>query len=121
MKLSIDYTFAYGDVMFGEYNGVLVGTITTSNQNVTPYPNENTVMNALTAKASYKLTDNVELGLGAGWAMFHMNNWQDTSCAVMLATGTCGAGGGALGLLTPGYLSPNYNVGTVMAMLKVKW
>ena len=97
---------------------------TAAYQSVTNYPNENTVMNALTAKASYKLTDNVELGLGAGWAMFHMNNWQDTSCAVMLATGTCGAGnttGGALGLLTPGYLSPNYNVGTVMAMLKVKW
>ena len=26
-----------------------------------------------------------------------------------------------IAILTPGYLSPNYNVGTVMAMLKVKW
>ena len=81
-------------------------------------------MNQLTAKVKYQLTDNVELGLGAGWSMFLIKNWNDTSCAVMLANGTCGAGNstpGALGLLTPGYLSPNYNVGTVMAMLKVKW
>jgi hypothetical protein len=128
LKLSIEEIFAYGDVTFAEGNGVFVALPTQSFQNVSSYPAEPSYMNQLTAKLKYQLTDNVELGLGAGWSMFQIKNWQDTSCAVMgtgpTTPGVCGAGSatpGALALLTPGYLSPNYNVGLVMASLKVKW
>ena len=122
LKLSIEDIFAFGDVTFAEGNGVLVATPTQTYQNLQSYPSEPSVMNQLTAKVKYQLTDNVELGLGAGWSMFQMKNWQDTNCAVMLSTGVCGAGStSAANNVTPGYLSPNYNVGMVMASMKVKW
>ncbi|MFZ1962654.1 MAG: MtrB/PioB family outer membrane beta-barrel protein [Roseiarcus sp.] len=123
LKFTIEESFAFGDVMFGEYNGVFaISSPQQTYQAVSSYPNEPSVMNQLSAKVKYQLTDNVELGLGAGWAMFHMNNWQDSNCAVMLSTGVCGAGSAISATnLTPGYLSPNYNVGMVMAMLKIKW
>jgi MtrB/PioB family decaheme-associated outer membrane protein len=122
LKLSIEEIFAFGDVTFADGNGVFVTTQTQTYQNIVNYPNEPSIMNQVTAKVKYQLTENVELGLGAGWSMFQIKNWNDTSCAVMLANGTCGAGSGsAAANLTPGYLSPNYNVGAVMAMLKVKW
>lgn len=122
LKLSIEEIFAFGDVMFAEGNGVFVATQTQTYQNLVNYPNEPSVMNQLTAKMKYQLTDNVELGLGVGWSLFTIKNWQDTNCAVMLSTGLCGAGSAsAASNLTPGYLSPNYNVGAVMASMKVKW
>jgi MtrB/PioB family decaheme-associated outer membrane protein len=122
LKLSLEDTFAYGNVSFAEGNGVFVAVQTQTYQNVQSYPNMPSVMNQLTAKVKYQLTENVELGLGAGWSMFEMKNWNDTSCAVMLSTGVCGAGSAtAANALSPGYLSPNYNVGMVMASMKVKW
>jgi hypothetical protein len=155
LKLSADYTFAYGTVLFGNYNGVFVsGTYTPTGgvavsqlqntfQNVTNYPDENSVMNALTVKAKYDLTDNIELGLGVGWSMFRSNNWNDQQPAVeakctnnTAGTNTCNStnygttpgpgqtttnNANSINILNPGYSSPNWNVGTVMASLKIKW
>jgi hypothetical protein len=103
-------------------------------QNVSNYPDENSVMNALTLKVKYDLSANVELGLGVGWSMFHSNNWNDQQPAVEAkctsnATNTCASSGtttttnnaNSINILTPGYSSPNWNVGVVMATLKVKW
>jgi MtrB/PioB family decaheme-associated outer membrane protein len=127
LKLSADYTFAYGSVMFGEYNGVFVipGSENGTFQNVINYPDDHTVMNALTVKGIYKLTDNIELSLGGMYSMFFDRDWRDLTSAVVP---DCPAGGGCtaaqqntVAILTPGYSSPNYNVGAVMAMLKVKW
>jgi MtrB/PioB family decaheme-associated outer membrane protein len=127
LKLSAEYTFSYGAVMFGEYNGVFVplGAVTQTYQNVSNYPDDHSIMNALTLKASYKLTDNIELSLGAMYSMFSDKDWRDLTGAVVP---DCPAGGGCtaaqqntVAILTPGYASPNYNVGAVMAMLKVKW
>jgi hypothetical protein len=160
LKFTADYTFAYGSVLFGDYNGVFVsgnsvpaagsGSVAVSQlqqsmQNVTNYPDENSIMNALTVKAKYELTDNIELGLGVGWSMFRSNNWNDQQPAVEAkctsnTSNTCNSTtygptnppGAAVGqtttnnansinILTPGYSSPNWNVGTVMASLKIKW
>jgi len=123
LKLSADYTFAYGSVMFGEFNGVFVAAPNQNYQNVINYPDDHTVMNALTVKGSYKLTDNVELSLAGMYSMFYDKDWRDLSCAVEPTNGVCtGPGAGTtISILTPGYASPNYNVGAVMAMLKVKW
>ena len=54
--------------------------------------------------------------------MFLEHNWQDNACTPILTNGLCaGSAGTAISILTPGYVSPNYNVGAVMASLKVKW
>jgi hypothetical protein len=139
LKLSADYTFAYGSVLFGNYNGVYIAPgsgnpLAYTYQNVSNYPDENSVMNALTLKVKYDLSANVELGLGVGWSMFHSNNWNDQQPAVEAkctsnATNTCASSGtttttnnaNSINILTPGYSSPNWNVGVVMATLKVKW
>jgi MtrB/PioB family decaheme-associated outer membrane protein len=120
LKLTGEYTFAYGSVMFGEYNGVFVTAPDQNYQNVINYPDDQTIMNALTVKGSYKLTENVELSLGGVYSMFYDKDWRDETCAVVSITGGCDAGK-TISILTPGYASPNYNVGAVMAMLKIKW
>ena len=136
LKLSADYTFSFGSVMFGNFNGVFVpaSELGYSYQNVSNYPDENSVMNALTVKAKYDLSDNVELGLGVGWSMFRSSNWNDQQPAVeakctsngsnnCVSTGTTSTANNAnsINILTPGYSSPDYNVGVVMASVKVKW
>ncbi len=123
LKLTGQYTFAYGSVMFGEYNGVFVAAPNQNYQNVINYPDDHTIMNALSIKGSYKLTENVELSVGGMYSMFLDKDWRDLSCAVEPTNGICtGPGAGtSISILTPGYSSPNYNVGAVMAMLKVKW
>jgi MtrB/PioB family decaheme-associated outer membrane protein len=120
LKLTEEYTFAYGAVMFGEYNGVFVPAPNQNYQNVINYPTDHTIMNAFTVKGTYKLTENVELSLGGLYSMFYDKDWRDETCAVVSTTGGCGTGA-KISILTPGYASPNYNVGAVMAMLKVKW
>ncbi len=137
VKLSADYTFAYGTVLFGNYNGVYIAP-TSGNplaytyQNVSNYPDENSVMNSLAVKAKYELTDNIELGLGVGWSMFRSDNDQQPAVEAKCtsnATNTCASSGtttttnnaNSINILTPGYSSPNWNVGMVMASIKVKW
>ena len=124
LKLGLNYTFSYGAVMFGQFNGVFVpvNTITDTYQNVSNYPDNRSIMNALTAKASYQLTPNMELSVAGTYAMFLEHNWQDNACTPILTNGLCaGRPGTAISILTPGYVSPNFNVGAVMASLKIKW
>jgi hypothetical protein len=124
LKLGLNYTFSYGSIMFGQFNGVFVpvNTITDTYQNVSNYPDNKSIMNTLTAKASYQLTPNMELSVAGTYAMFLEHNWQDNACTPILTNGLCaGRPGTAISILTPGYVSPNFNVGAVMASLKIKW
>ena len=124
LKLGLNYTFSYGSVMFGEFNGVFVplNTVTGTYQDVANYPDNHSIMNALTVTASYQLTPNMTFSVGGMYAMFVEHNWQDNACTPILTNGLCaGPSGTAISILTPGYVSPNYNVGAVMASLKVKW
>ena len=123
LKFGLDYTFSYGAVMFGEYNGVVVATPTQTYQNVTNYPDINTVMNSLTLKAHYQLAANTELLLGATWSMLRMDNFNDLPPALVASapTTTGGVTTAGIDIFTPGYSSPNYNVGMLMAAVKVKW
>ncbi len=124
LKLGLNYTFSYGSVMFGQFNGVYVplNTVTQTYQDVANYPDNKSIMNALTVTARYQLTPNMTLSVGGTYAMFVEHNWQDNACTPMLTTGLCsGPSGTSISILTPGYVSPNYNVGAVMASLKVKW
>jgi hypothetical protein len=136
LKFTADYTFAYGSVLFGNFNGVFVpaNQLAYTYQNVSNYPDENSTMNALTLKAKYALSDNVEFGVGVGWSMFRSSNWNDQQPAVEAkctsnAVNTCASVGtttttnnaNSINILNPGYSSPNWNVGLVMASLKIKW
>jgi MtrB/PioB family decaheme-associated outer membrane protein len=124
LKLGLNYTFSYGSVMFGQFNGVFVplNGVGQTYQNVANYPDNKSIMNALTVKASYQLTPNMEFSVAGTYAMFLDHNWQDNACTPMLSNGLCaGPAKTTISILTPGYVSPNYNVGAVMASLKVKW
>jgi hypothetical protein len=122
LKIIGSYTFGYGSVMFGNYNGVFVAAPTASYQNVVNYPDDRTIMNAVTVKGTYQLTDNVEVGAGVTYSQFYDSNWEFQACAVQAATGVCPApAGSAIGSLTPGYGNPNYSVVMAMAVVKVKW
>ena len=108
LKVTAEYTYAYGSVMFGQYNGVFVPMPTLSYQNVTSYPDINSTMNRLRVAAAYKLMPQTELLVEATWSYYRDNNWYDTASSIQ------GAGSSAVSILTPGYGSPNYNVGTIM-------
>jgi predicted porin len=95
--------------MFGQYNGVFVAAPTASYQNVTNYPDISSRMQNLKLTAAYKLTPKTDLLLQAMWSYYRDNNWYDTASSIQ------GAGTTAVSILTPGYSSPNYNVGAVMA------
>lgn len=123
LKIGAFYTFAYGSVMFGEFNGVFVTTTPNNSfQNVSNYPDEHTLMNTVSLKASYALTDNIELGAGVQYAQFYDSDWQFQSCSVMPTNGNCAApGASTISILTPGYGNPNYSVVMAMAAVKVRW
>jgi hypothetical protein len=116
LKLRAEYTFAYGSVMFGEFNGVAVTTATASYQNVTNYPDINSVMNNIKVGATYELMPNMDLLLQVGWTYFHNNDWNDTASSIQGTTGTT-----AIGILTPGYSSPNYSTATLMTGMKFRF
>ena len=70
------------------------------------------------------MTANTAGGFARRLEHFKYNNWQDNACAVMPTNGVCAPAanaGTAISILTPGYRSPNYNVGLIGAALKVKW
>ena len=124
LKLGVNYTFSYGSVMFGQFNGVFVplNTVTQTYQNVANYPDNKSIMNALSIKATYQLAPNMEFSVAGMYSMFVEHNWQDNACTPILTTGLCsGPPGTSISILTPGYVSPNFNVAGVMASLKVKW
>ena len=115
LRVAAEYTFAYGSVMFGEYNGVFVANPTASYQNVTNYPDINSRMHNLRLTGAYKLNPQTDLLLRATWSYYRDNSWYDTAASIQ------GAGTTAVSILTPGYTSPNYNVGTVMAGVKYRF
>ncbi len=114
LKLGADYTFSYGSVVFGEFNGVFVPNPTQSFQNVTNYPDINSVMQNVTLTATYELAPKVGLVCRLGYASFHNNDWYDTANAIQ------GAGTSAISILTPGYGAPNYGIGTLLVGVDFK-
>ncbi|MGO9991707.1 MAG: MtrB/PioB family outer membrane beta-barrel protein [Steroidobacteraceae bacterium] len=122
LKITGNYTFGYGAVMFGSFNGVFVPVATQTYQNVVNYPDDRTIMNAVTLKGTYQLTDNIELGAGIQYSQFYESNWEFQACAVQTNTpGTCPPTGATIGSLTAGYGNPNYSVLMAMAAVRVKW
>ena len=115
LKLSTDYNMSAGSVIFGQFNGVLVPSVTQSYQNVVSYPDNNSTMNDLRLTAIYQITDKIECSLMYEFSMFHNNDWNDLTAPVQASTNT----GTAISILTPGYSSPNYSVSTIGAVLKV--
>ena len=112
LTLKANYTFSYGSVMFTQFNGVFVANPTASYQNVTNYPDINSVMNAVKLTASYKLRPDITLLGVAAFTSFHNNDWYDSASAIQ------GAGTSNVSILTPGYGSPNWSIGTVMGGMR---
>ena len=99
LKLAADYNMSSGSVIFGEFNGVMVASVTQSYQNVVSYPDINSTMHDLRLTAVYQLTDNIECSLIYEFSMFHNNDWNDLTPPVQATTNT----GTAISILTPGY------------------
>ncbi len=116
LKLGIEYDMSSGSVVFGEFNGVMVSNVTASYQNVTPYPDIDSVMHQLRLTAVYQLTDAIECSLIYQYSMFHNNDWNDLTAPVQ-ATRNAGT---AISILTPGYPAPRYDVSTIGTVLRVR-
>jgi MtrB/PioB family decaheme-associated outer membrane protein len=116
-KASVDYTYSRGSVAFSQYNGVFVSSVTQVYQNETSYPDIDSTLHSLRMKAQYLLTSNMELSLVYAYNMFRNNDWNDLAPAVQPTTN----GGSAISVLTPGYSSPNYDVSTFMAGVKIRF
>jgi hypothetical protein len=115
LKLRGDYTVSYGTVMFGQFNGVFIAAPTASYQNVTNYPDINSLMNMFKVTAVYNLMPNVDLvGMGA-FSSFHNNDWNNTANPIQ------GAGTTSISYLTPGYTAPKDTVYAAMAAIKLKF
>jgi len=117
LKLQGTYTYSYGTVAFSEYNGVFVPAVTQSYQNVTNYPDIDSIMQALSLTGVYELARNKELTFGYSFNYFKNDDWNDYSLPVQATTNT----GTAISILTPGYASPNYHVSTIGVGIKIKW
>lgn len=115
LKLAAEYNFAYGSVMFGQYNGVFVSNPTQSYQNVTNYPDINSRMHNLKLTAAYKVSPSTDLLFRAMWSYYYDNSWYDTASSIQ------GAGSTSVSILTPGYDAPHYNVGAVMAAVRIRF
>jgi hypothetical protein len=115
LKLGAEYNMSSGSVIFGQFNGVMVTSVTQSYQNVTPYPDINSTMHDLRMTAVYQFTDKIEGSLMYEFSMFHNNDWSNLTAPVQASTNT----GTAISILTPGYSSPNYNVSTIGAVFRV--
>jgi MtrB/PioB family decaheme-associated outer membrane protein len=116
-KASVDYTYSRGSVAFSEYNGVYVSNVTQIYQNQTSYPDIDSTMHSLRLNAHYQLTSNMELSLVYAYNMFRNNDWNELAAPVQPTTNT----GNAISVLTPGYGSPNYDVSTFMAGVKIRF
>lgn len=108
LNVALHYTFSYGAVLYGLYNGVEVSNPTLSYQNVLDYPQIISKMHDARLTAKYAMRVNVELLFGLGWEYYRDDNFNDTAAAIQ------GAGSTAVNFLTPGYGSPYYSVGYVM-------
>ena len=117
LKLRGDYTVSYGTVMFGEFNGVFVPTPTASYQNVTNYPDINSLMNNVRLLATYALRPNIDLLMQGIYTQYHNNDWNNSSSSVVVS-GTTAAP--AL-LVTPGYGFRDYSIAALMAGVRVRF
>jgi putative beta-barrel porin MtrB/PioB len=115
LRLRAEYTLSYGTVMFGEFNGVFVPVSTQSFQNLTNYPDINSLMNNVKFTATYQLMPNIELVAQGVYTSFHNNDWNDTANAIQ------GAGTSSISHLTPGYTAPNFNVVALLAGIKLRF
>jgi|GEM_PF-1156791 len=116
LKLSGEYNMSVGSVLFGQYNGVAVSTVTASYQNVTNYPDIDSRMDDVKVTANYQLTDNVDGTLIYQYSMFNNNDWQYVAQPVIPTLN----GGTAISILNAGYGAPNYNVSTVGMIVRMK-
>jgi hypothetical protein len=108
---------AFGSVMFGEFNGVVVPNPTVSYQNVIPYPDINSRLHDLSLTSDYQILRNIEWALLFRFSKFHNNDWNDLAAPVQPTTD----GGTTIGTLTPGYPPPRYNVFVLGTALKVRF
>ena len=115
LRLKADYTLSYGSVMFTQFNGVFVPVATQSYQNVTNYPDINSLMNSVRLTASYELAPNADLMLMGAFTTFHNNDWSDKANAIQ------GAGSSTISITTPGYGSPNWSIVTAMAGVRFRF
>ena len=115
LTLKADYTLSYGSVMFTQFNGVFVPNPTLSYQNVSNYPDYNSVLSTIKLMAGYKVTPTVELVGLVAYTTLHNTNWNDRASAIQSAGST------AISILTPGYTSPNYNIAAVMGGVKFRF
>ena len=115
LKLGAEYNMSTGSVVFGQFNGVLVSSVTQSYQNVVSSPDINSTMHDVRLTAVYQLTPKIGCTLMYEFSMFHNNDWNNLTAPVQPTTNT----GTAISILTPGYASPNYNVSTIGATFRV--
>jgi hypothetical protein len=116
LKLNSEYNMSVGSVLFGQYNGVAVSTVTGSYQNVTSYPDIDSRMDDIKVTAVYQFTDSIEASLIYRYCMFNNNDWQNVAQPVIATTNT----GTAISILNAGYGAPNYNVSTAGMMVKMR-
>ena len=115
LKITGEYNYSSGSVVFGEFNGVMVASVTQSYQNVIPYPDIDSTMHDLRLTAAYQVAPNIEWSLMYGYNMFENNDWNFLTPPVQPTTNT----GTAISILTPGYPAPRYNVSTIGTMVRV--
>lgn len=115
VKVAAEYNMSSGAINFGEFNGVQVANVTGTYQNVTPYPDINSVMHQLKLSAVYRLAANIECSLQYQFSMFRNNDWDDLAEPIIPTTNT----GTAISSLNAGYAAPHYNVSTIGTVLKV--
>ncbi|HEY1932645.1 MAG TPA: MtrB/PioB family outer membrane beta-barrel protein [Acetobacteraceae bacterium] len=116
LTLKGDYTLSYGSVGFTEFNGVFVPfTPTQSYQNVSNYPDIDSLMNSVRLTATYEVSPKMELVGQVAWYTFHNTDWNDTGGPVQ------GAGSTTISYLTPGYSAPNYNIAMVMGGMRIRF
>ncbi len=72
------------------------------------YPDIDSRWTCLRLTGVYKLMPQTELLVEATWSYYSDNSFYDRASSIQ------GAGTKAVSILTPGYASPNYNVGTIM-------
>lgn len=115
LKIKGEYNYSSGSVMFGEFNGVMVASVSQLYQNVTPYPDIDSTMHDLRLTAVYQLTPNIEWSLMYAYNMFHNNDWNFLTPPIQTTTNTSTT----ISILTPGYPPPRYDVSTVGTMVRV--
>ena len=117
LKLTADYTMAFGSVVFGQFNGVMVPNPTLSYQNVVSYPDIDSRLYDLTLTSTYKIARNMEWGLISRFSKFHNNDWNNFAAPVQPTRD----GSTTIAILTPGYPPPRYKVFILGTAFKLRF